>query len=91
MEKGINNMDFKTFMEFITKNKTANTQEEFDIVTRAAEDIFKYIEQYIRKHNTALSCGSEWMYQDDNGQVDALSLVGDILDRLNEFADNEDE
>ena len=85
-------MNYQTFMEFITKNKIATTQEEFDIVTKAAEDVFKLIEQYIKKHgNIALSCGSEWMFQNDDGQIDALDLVGNILDRLSIFAFTEDE
>ena len=85
-------MDFETFMKFITKNKIATTQEEFEIVTKTTEDVFKLIEQYIKQHgNLALSCGSEWMYQDDDGQVDALELVGNILDRLSMFAMTNDE
>lgn len=62
--------------------------------TYAVEDILKVmnlIKGYVNKHgNIALSCGGEWMYQDDNGQVDALELVSDILDSLSEYA-NEDE
>ena len=85
-------MDFETFMKFITKNKIATTQEEFEIVTKAIEDVFKLIEQYVKQHgNLVLSCGSEWMYQDDDGQVDALELMGNILDRLSMFASTNDE
>lgn len=85
-------MNYQTFMEYITKNRIATTQEEFDIVTHAAEDVFKLIEQYIKEHgNIALSCGSEWMFQDDNGQLNALDLVGKILDRLSIFAFTEED
>lgn len=86
-------MKFSEFMEFISHNKIATEQSEFDVVTGVVCDIFEMIRQYINKHGyTALSCGSEWLYQDDEGQVDALELVGEILDRFNVFADTiEDE
>lgn len=62
--------------------------------TYAIEDMLKVmnlIKNYVSKHgNIALSCGGEWMYQDDNGQVDALELVSSILDSLSKYA-NEDE
>lgn len=44
------------------------------------------------KHgDIALSYGSEWMFQDDEGQVDALELVGNILDVLQDFPDDEED
>ena len=65
--------------------------EEFDSVVRKSIDIFNLIECYVQKHgNTALSCGGEWLYQDDDGQVDGLELVSDILGELEEFAEEEE-
>lgn len=47
---------------------------------------------YVEKHgNIALSIGSEWMYDDDKAQVDALRLVADILDELSEYAEEDDD
>lgn len=52
-------------------------------------EIEKLIGKYINKHPTALSCGSEYIMQDDKAQVDALDLVCKffdimIADELNE-------
>lgn len=56
-----------------------------------AAKIIEHICVFIEKHGTtSLSCGSEWMYQSDSGQVDALDLVGKILDDLESYAEEED-
>ena len=48
--------------------------------------------EYVEKHgNIALSVGAEWMFDDDKAQVDALRLVGNILDELSEYAEVGDE
>jgi len=58
----------------------------------ASARVMRLIEKYVEKHgNIALSIGSEWMHQDDQGQVDALTLVGDILDSLSCYANKEEE
>ena len=54
-------------------------------------DILELVQKYTEKHELALSVGSEWLFQDDRGQVDALDLVGKILDRLVECNDTENE
>jgi hypothetical protein len=65
--------------------------EEFDTAVRTSIDIFTLIEKYVQKHgDIALCCGAEWMYQDDDGQIDGLELCGDILDSLNEYAEYEE-
>ena len=57
-----------------------------------SEKILTLIDRYVDKHgNIALSCGSEWMFQSDEGQVGAMDLVGNILDTLQEFAEDEDD
>lgn len=54
------------------------------------KDVFSLIDKFVDKHeNIALSCGSEWLYQNDEGQVDALELVGDILDIIGQYENNE--
>ena len=35
---------------------------------------------YATTHELAVKCGSEYIFQSDNAQVDALNLVGDIFD-----------
>lgn len=79
-------------MDIITQNKIVDRQDEFDLTTSVVTKTFQLIQNYINKHgNIALACGAEWMYQDDEGQVDALELVGKILDNLSVFAEPEDE
>ena len=64
---------------------------EFTEACFAAAGVIKHICYYIRKHgDIALSIGSEWMYQDDKAQVDALQLVADILDDLEGYAEYND-
>lgn len=51
--------------------------------------ILALISNFVTKHgNVALSCGGEWLYQDDDGQVDSMELVSDILDALSDFAED---
>ena len=45
-------------------------------------DVMRYIEEYAKKHPLALECGSEYIYQSDEAQVDAMKLVADIFDSL---------
>lgn len=57
-----------------------------------AAKVIKRICNYIEKHGTiSLACGAEWMYQDDDGQIDALELVAQILDDLEGYSESEDE
>lgn len=44
------------------------------------------IDGYAKKHNSAKECGSEYIYQSDEAQIDALELVADIFDL---YANNE--
>lgn len=63
---------------------------EIWVANAYTEAILTLIDKYVDKHgDIALSCGSEWMFQDDEGQVDALDLVGNILDILQDFPDDE--
>lgn len=37
--------------------------------------------EYANTHELAVECGSEYIYQNDDAQVDALDLVCDIFDK----------
>lgn len=53
-----------------------------------ATEVLELVDAFVEKHgDIALSCGSEWLYQSDRGQVDAIELVSKILDSLSEYAD----
>ena len=41
----------------------------------------KLIAEYANAHELAVECGSEYIYQDDDAQVDALDLVCAIFDK----------
>lgn len=83
---------YSEFMELISHNEICTTQEQYDITTLVVTGVFESIRKYVNKHGEiAISCGSEWLFQSDKGQVDALELVGDILDKLSVFVVNEDE
>lgn len=64
---------------------------DFDFAVRTSAAVVKKITDFVDKNgDISLSCGSEWLYQSDEGQVNALALVGEILDSLSRFASNED-
>lgn len=76
----------------IRQNGIEDDGETLDDVLFAFNLVFSRIDKYVNKHgNIALSCGSEWMYQSDRGQEDALDLVGNILDGLEDYAEIEEE
>jgi hypothetical protein len=84
-------MNFEEFMDLLLNKNFISDPVKADIVRNTVEGVFELIEGYIKIHgDIALSCGSEWMYQDDRGQVDALELVGRILDSLNIFVAEEE-
>lgn len=45
-------------------------------------EIAALIDKYSDKHPLAKECGSEYIYQDDEAQEDAIKLTGDIFDML---------
>lgn len=59
-------------------------------IEAAANVIFKICE-FEKVHNLSLECGSEWLFQSDKGRIDALDLVGNILDELQEYSSYEGE
>lgn len=40
----------------------------------------KLIKQYTFDHGSVIECGSEYIYQNDKAQTDAIDLVCDIFD-----------
>ena len=42
----------------------------------------RLIEEYAEKHPLALECGSEYISQSDEAQLDALELIYKIFDAL---------
>lgn len=71
------------------KNRYKNDDKIFDKAVNMSAHIIKLICDYCDEHELAIDCGidcgAEWLYQDDLGQIDALELVGEILDSLNEY------
>lgn len=48
--------------------------------TDITENIMNLIEEFAKVHDLAKKCGSEYISQDDNAQVDSLELVCNIFD-----------
>ena len=48
------------------------------------EKVMELLEKYAEKHPLAAECGGEYIMQDDHPQVDALQLVSDIFDSMEE-------
>lgn len=46
------------------------------------ENLMVLIAGYAEKHPLAVKCGSEYIYQDDKAQEDALELVANIFDSI---------
>ena len=53
--------------------------------------IMDLINIFSEKHDLAKACGSEYIYQSDRAQVDALKLVGDIFDLYAEEYEDDEE
>ena len=46
------------------------------------EEIKALIAGYVERHPLAEECGSEYIWQDDQAQKDAIQLVADIFDSV---------
>ena len=55
-----------------------------DVCRKTTQKIMDEIEIYAEKHDSAKSIGSEYIWQDDEAQVDAIELVGKIFDLFTE-------
>ena len=83
--------DLHDYLIFCVDNGIDDPGKFSEAVLDAAK-IIEHVCSFVEKHGTiSLSCGSEWMYQSDNGRVDALDLVGNILDDLEDYAEEDDE
>lgn len=60
-----------------SKNRTKEREENNMIDT---EELLLLISEYIEKHELAKELGSEYIYQDDKAQQDAIKLVADIFE-----------
>ena len=45
------------------------------------EKLLMLVLEYLDKHPTVKECGGEYIYQDDEAQIDALELVADIFEQ----------
>lgn len=52
------------------------------------DKIMRLITKYAKNHPLAKDCGGEYIYQNDEAQVDAIQLVSDIFDL---YAEKEEE
>lgn len=66
------------FGDLTVEEYEEQTKEHFEDLTNNA--ILGLIEKFAEKHELAKECGSEYIYQSDRAQIDALRLVGDIFD-----------
>lgn len=48
------------------------------------EKVMELLSKYAEKHPLAAECGGEYIMQDDEAQVDALQLISDIFDSMEE-------
>lgn len=46
------------------------------------EEIIELITEYAYRHPLAEGCGSDYIYQNDKAQEDAIQLVADIFDNM---------
>ena len=51
-----------------------------DVCRKTVQSIMDEIGEYANMHELAKSLGAEYIYQDDEAQVDAIELVGKIFD-----------
>lgn len=88
-------MKLKTELYDVLIDAIENGIDDPEKLTYAIEDVCGLvllpIIKYCEKHGSlSLQCGSEWLYQCDKAQVDALKLVGDVLDNLTEYSEEDD-
>lgn len=91
MENTVKGTRLKTDLcaHLLSVRSVANDEQKhaLDVAVRVIDEIDKYTS----KHDLALSCGGEWMYQSDRGQIDALELVSKILCCLSEYAEDDED
>lgn len=73
-------------------NEGVEDDGKFSEAVLDAAKIIEHICNFVEEHGAlSLQCGSEWMFQSDEGQVGALELVGRILDDLEDYAEADEE
>lgn len=58
-------------------------------INELSKKVMELINEYSENHKLAKSCGSDYIFQSDRAQVDALKLVGDIFDLYTEEYEDE--
>ena len=61
-----------------------DSKEAFNITKQSLVRIINIIKKYADKHEFAMDCGSEYIMQNDEAQIDALDLVCKIFDTLSD-------
>ena len=89
-------MKLKAELYDVLIDAVENGIDDAQKLTYAIEDVCGLvllpIIKYCEKHGSlSLQCGSEWLYQSDKAQVDAMKLVGDVLDNLTEYSDEDND
>lgn len=62
----------------------ADNKEAFNITKQSLAKIIDAMKKYADKHELAMDCGSEYIMQNDEAQIDALDLVCKIFDTLSD-------
>lgn len=42
------------------------------------------VESFAKRHPSAVTCGAEYIYQDDDARIDALDFVAEIFEHIAE-------
>lgn len=72
------------FYKLYTDKKKENNMN----INKIEQEIMNLIMKYGENHDSALECGSEYISQNDEAQVDALELVYDIFDVICKYNEN---
>ena len=83
-------IDYDNYFSGLTKEEhQEETKRHFEYLRDNA--ILTLIDRYAEKHKSAKSVGAEYIWQDDEAQVDAIELVGKIFDIFAEEAEEYEE
>lgn len=63
------------------------TEDELDTAIAETIYVFHQIIKYTKKHPMALACPNDYIYQDDNAQIDAIDLALNICRQLEDYSE----
>ena len=72
-------LDYENYFGDLTEEEYIEQTKEH-IKWLIDNSILNLVEKFSIKHPLAKECGSEYIYQNDRAQVDAIGLVSDIFD-----------